>query len=86
MVNNMVTTTLLPESHIQKDHMAWLGEVRSALITLGVKMDACQEHWEFDFQKEYDSGSTPFDAAVHAHDFWWQQLLAESRDEGERVA
>jgi len=86
MVNSMATATLLRESHIQQDHTAWLGEVRIALVTLGMKMDACQENWEFDFRKEYESGSTPFDAAVHAHDFWWQQLLAESRDECERVA
>lgn len=77
-MNPMATAELLSHVRVQENYKAWLSEVRTELITLGMKMDACQENWEFDFRNEYDGGSTPFDAAVHAHEFWWRHLLAES--------
>ena len=61
MVNPMATAELRSHVHVQQDYKTWLGEVRTELITLGMKMDACQENWEFDFRKEYDEGSTPCD-------------------------
>ena len=78
MVNDMATAEVLSHVHVQTDYRTWLGEVRTELITFGMKMDACQKNWEFDFQKEYENGAAPLDAAVHAHDFWWQHVLAES--------
>lgn len=74
----MAAAKLLPELNVQADYSTWLEEVRSVLETMDILMDAWQRSWEFDFQKEYDRGSTPRMAAVHAHDYWWRQLLAES--------
>ena len=74
----MAAAKLLPELSLQADYGTWLDDVRSILATMDMKMDSWQDSWEFDFRKEYDRGSTPRIAAVHAHDFWWQHLLADS--------
>jgi hypothetical protein len=82
----MATTTLAPELPVQTefrtdhrpDYKDWLLDVRGALMTMNIKMDTWQRNWEYDFRDEYASYATADDAAVHAHDFWWQQLLAES--------
>ena len=74
----MATARILPDVHIQSSYETWLGDVCEILATMDMKLDAWQENWEFDFRQEYDAGSTPHDAALRAHDFWWQQLLAES--------
>jgi hypothetical protein len=74
----MSAAKLLPDLCVQTDYKTWLGDVRSALTTMNMEMEALQENWEFDFRREYDNASEPDDTALHAHDFWWQELLAES--------
>lgn len=74
----MATAKLAPELFVELDYWTWIREVNSLLHTMHMEMGACQENWEYDFRKEYDSGETARDAAIHAHDFWWQHMLAES--------
>ena len=74
----MAAAKLFPELSIQADYSTWLEDVRSILETMDIIMNRWQDNWEFDFRTEYDRGSTPHIAAVHAHDFWWHHLLAES--------
>jgi hypothetical protein len=74
----MSAATVLPGLYVQTDYKTWLNDVRQALANMNMDMKAWQENWEFDFRREYDAASEPCGTAVHAHDFWWQQLLAES--------
>ncbi len=76
--SDMAAAKLLPKLSVQPDYGTWFGDVRSVLATMHIEMEAWQENWEFDFRSEYNRGSTARDAAVHAQDYWWQQLMAES--------
>jgi hypothetical protein len=78
MVNVMGAAKPLPELRVQTDYKAWVTDVQVALASMNMDMDAWQQNWEFDFRKEYECDCEPGDAALHAHDFWWQQVLAES--------
>lgn len=74
----MATAKLCPDLLSQPDYRTWLRDVRRFLTTMHMEMDAWQENWEYDFRKEYNTGVTARDAAVDAHDFWWQHVLDES--------
>ena len=64
--------------YILPEYETWLGAVRNVLAAMRMEPSVWQENWEFDFRKEYARGVPARDAALHAHDYWWQQLLAES--------
>ncbi|HET7439818.1 MAG TPA: hypothetical protein VFJ47_00835 [Terriglobales bacterium] len=74
----MAVAELLPELDVQLDYWTWLREVKNLLEGMNTEMGPWLENWDFDFREEYDAGATPDEAATRAHDYWWQQLLAES--------
>jgi hypothetical protein len=74
----MAAAQIAPELFVRLDYWTWIREVESFLQSMHMEPGAWQENWDYDFRKEYDSGATAHDAALHAHDFWWQQVLAES--------
>ncbi|PYX91182.1 MAG: hypothetical protein DMG71_20800 [Acidobacteria bacterium] len=74
----MAVAKQCPELFIQVDYRTWLGEVQKDLQTMHMEMNGWRKNWEYDFRKEYDAHATPHDAAIHAHDFWWQHVLDES--------
>ena len=62
----------------QPDYEEWLEDVRAELAAMDMEMEAWRKNWAFDFWNEYDAGKSAHDAALCAHDFWWEQLMAES--------
>jgi hypothetical protein len=74
----MAAAKLLPDLFIQPDYAAWLREVRSVLASMHMELDAWRKNWDYDFRRQYCNGVTARDAAVNAHDFWWQRVLDES--------
>ncbi len=60
------------------DYETWLAEVQATLTTLHMEMSAWDENWPYDFAEEYDANVSAWDAAMHARNFWWQELMAES--------
>ncbi len=75
----MAAAKQMPESLVSVDYRTWLDDVRIILqTTMHMEMAAWLKNWDYDFRKQYDAGVTPQEAALRAHDFWWQQLLAES--------
>jgi hypothetical protein len=52
---------------------AWLEEVEQALASINMAMEEWQSQWEFDFQREFNAGSTPSDVAMKANTFWAEQ-------------
>jgi hypothetical protein len=74
----MAVAELLPELSVQLDYWTWMNEVKNLLGGMHTEMGPWLENWDFDFRAEYDAGATPDDAAMRAHDYWWQQVLAES--------
>jgi hypothetical protein len=77
-VVDMVSAKSLPDLHVQVKYETWIQDVWDVLAKLDIEAATWQKNWEFEFRKEYDCGSTPYEAAARAQDFWWQQLLAES--------
>lgn len=69
---------LLPELAPKPDYMTWMAEVQSTLASIHMEMDAWDENWPYDFEQEYDRDVSAWDAAMHARNFWWQELMAES--------
>lgn len=74
----MVSAKSLPDRHVEVSYETWIRDVWDVLAKLDIEAGTWQKSWEFEFRKEYDCGSTPYEAAARAQDFWWQQLLAES--------
>ncbi len=75
----MAAAKQLPELQSPSDYRRWLHDVRIILESeMHMDMARWSKNWNYDFRKEFEAGATPPDAALHAHDFWWQQLLAES--------
>lgn len=74
----MAAAKPLPVFHVTPDYGTWMSDVRQALICMHVNQQQWQERWKFDFRKEFEHGVPARDAAVHAHDFWWRELLRQS--------
>jgi len=74
----MAVAKQCPELFIHVDYRTWLGDVQRDLQSMHMKMDAWLKNWDYDFRKDYDAGATAHEAALHAHDFWWQHVLDES--------
>ena len=55
------------------DYTTWLNDVRSAVDSMNMRMDAWQERWPFDFEREYKKGTDPNAAAEKANRFWWHE-------------
>ncbi len=60
------------------EYETWLAEVQTTLASLRMEMSAWNENWPYDFADEYDADVSAWDAAMHARNFWWQELMAES--------
>jgi hypothetical protein len=50
----------------------WLKEVEEALSSINMPMDDWQKIWAFDFQHEFNAGTTANNAAMKANRSWWQ--------------
>ncbi len=74
----MATAKLAPNLATVPDYAAWLSAVRSALLAKNMKLDDWQQNWTYDFRRDFELGMTPRDAALHACELWWGNLLAES--------
>ena len=60
---------------------AWLGNVEETLSSINMPLKDWQKTWAFDFQAEFDAGTSANDAAMKANQFWWyQQNKAIDRD------
>ena len=55
------------------DYTTWLSDVRSAVDSMNMRMDAWQERWPFDFEREYKKGTDANAAAEKANRFWWHE-------------
>lgn len=65
VVNKPMATTMVGT------HEEWLSQVKDALLSINMSFDDWQSIWRFDFRSEYDSGTSPNDAAEKANRFWW---------------
>lgn len=74
----MANANARPDPFEQPDYKTWLHDVQSFLTAMDMELDAWEKNWDYDFRKEYDAGASALDAAVRAHDFWWQHVLEES--------
>lgn len=74
----MAAARQLPDLSTTLDYESWLNEVSDVLTSMDVEIGMWQENWAYDFHAEYEAGTPARMAAIHAHDFWWQNLLAES--------
>ncbi len=50
-----------------------IGDVREALSYINMSMDDWQTRWPFDFETEYEYGTTADGAAMKANRFWWYE-------------
>lgn len=67
----------LPELPVRTDYKTWLDEVRKALASMDVDLDVWRDSWTYDFHREWEAGTAPCDAALHAFDYWWHEVLGE---------
>ena len=74
----MAALMQLPELAPKPDYQTWLADVQSALASMQMEPGAWDENWPYDFSQDYDAGVSAWDAALHARNFWWQELMAES--------
>jgi len=74
----MAALRQIPVLEFRPDYTTWLSEVRATLASMNMEMDAWRKNWAYDFRRDYDAGVSAYDAAMHAHTFWWQELMAES--------
>jgi len=74
----MAALEQIPDLAVRPDYITWLHEVGAALASVQMELDAWRENWPYDFRKDYEAGVSAHDAAMHAQDFWWQELMAES--------
>ena len=74
----MAAAKVCPDLYVHQDYKSWLHDVKSDLSTMDMEIGDWQDNWKYDFRREYNAGVAAHDAAIHAHDFWWQHVLDES--------
>lgn len=74
----MAVARQIPDFIHRPGYNAWLEHVRADLGSMHTDLEAWRKQWKFDFRREYEAGVPPHEAALRAHDFWWQRLLSES--------
>jgi hypothetical protein len=51
----------------------WINDVKEALASVNMPLEAWQKTFHFDFRLEFERGTTPTQAAEKANRFWWRQ-------------
>ncbi len=51
----------------------WLDQVKEALRSINMRIEDWQPMCPFDFESEYEAGTSADDAAMKANRFWWHQ-------------
>lgn len=60
---------------------SWLKQVEEALTSINMPLAEWQNRWEFDFSREFSTGTSALDAAKKANRFWWFQQNKALRQE-----
>jgi hypothetical protein len=52
---------------------AWFNDVEDALCSINMPLKDWQKTWAFDFQAEFNAGTSANETAMKANQFWWYQ-------------
>lgn len=58
---------------MEQTYDPWLTDVKDALLSISMPMDAWQQRWRYNFDDEFRAGIAAAAAADKANRFWWRE-------------